>query len=213
VLTLVKGGGKEARASRQAELCANEQGFSLHAGVHLDANDRQGVEQLARYITRPAISNERLAIDAQGNAVIQLKTPWRNGATHIVLTPMEFMQRLAALVPRPRLHLIRFHGVLAPNAKLRSQVVPVPPEQTTTGEGDCAHAHSQPLRMTWARLLKRVFDIDIERCACGGKLKLIAVIEEQAVIEKILTHIGLDPQPPPIDPAQRVGLFQDIEAA
>ena len=118
------------------------------------------------------------------------------------------MQRLAALVPRPRLHLIRFHGVLAPNAKLRSTVVPVPPQQTTTGEGDCEHAHSAPLRMTWARLLKRVFDIEIEQCACGGKLKLIAVIEEPAVIEKILTHLGLSPQPPPRAKARRVDLFE-----
>ena len=85
------------------------------------------------------------------------------------------MRRLAALVPRPRLHLIRFHGVLAPNAKLRSKVVPVPPQQTTNGEGDCEHAHSKPVRMTWVQLLKRVFDIDIEQCAYGGKLKLIAV--------------------------------------
>ena len=75
------------------------------------------------------------------------------------------LQRLAALVPRPRLHLIRFHGVLAPNTKLRSQVVPVPAQQTTKGEGDCDHARSLPVRMTWARLLKRVFDIDIEQCA------------------------------------------------
>ena len=94
--------------------------------------------------------------------MLKLKTPWRNGTTHIILTPMEFMQRLAALVPRPRLHLIRFHGVLAPNAKLRSKVVPTAAQQTTAGEGDCEHAHSQPLRMTWARLLKRVFDIDID---------------------------------------------------
>jgi hypothetical protein len=121
---------------------------------------------------------------------------------------MEFMQRLAALVPRPRLHLIRFHGVLAPNAKLRSQVVPAPAQQTITGEGDCPHAHSKPQRMTWARLLKRVFDIDVERCACGGKLKLIAVIEEPAVIEKILKHIGLDPQPPPRAKARRGELFE-----
>ena len=65
-----------------------------------------------------------------------------------------------------------------------------------------------------ARLLKRVFDIDIEQCACGGKLKLIAVIEEPAVIEKILKHIGLDPQPPPIAPARRrVDLFEVVEAA
>ena len=65
-----------------------------------------------------------------------------------------------------------------------------------------------PVRITWARLLKRVFDIDIERCACGGKLKLIAVIEEPAVIEKILTHLALSPQPPPRARARRLDLFE-----
>jgi hypothetical protein len=54
--------------------------------------------------------------------VLKLKTPWRDGTTHLVMSPLEFMQRLAALVPRPRLHLIRFYGVLAPNAKLRAMV-------------------------------------------------------------------------------------------
>jgi len=143
--------------------------------------------------------------------VLRLKTPWRNGTTHLVLSPMEFMQRLAALVPRPRLHLIRFHGVLAPNAKLRAAVVPTPVQATRAGKGDCAptHAHGAPVRMSWARLLKRVFDIDIERCpACGGNLKIIAAIEEPAVIERILTHLGLSAQPPPRTAARRVDLFQ-----
>ena len=154
-------------------------GFSLHAGVRCEANDRQGIEQLCRYITRPAISNERLAINGKGQVVITLKTPWKDGATHIVLEPLEFMQRLAALVPRPRLHLTRFHGVLAPNAKLRAKVVPKVTEDTqksgNTGEHEgCAH-HSAPVRMSWARMLKRVFDIDMERCACGGKLKFVAI--------------------------------------
>ena len=93
--------------------------------------------------------------------------------------------------------------MLAPNAKLRSQVVPVPAQVKTTGEGDCAHAHGKPARLRWAQLLRRAFDIEVERCACGGKLKLIAVIEEPAVIGKILAHIGLELQPPPIAPAQR----------
>ena len=103
------------------------------------------------------------------------------------------------------MHLIRFHGVLAPNAKLRSKVVPAPVQATTAGAGDCnhVHAHSALLRMSWARLLKRVYDIDIEHCqACGGKLKIIAVIE------RILTHLGLAAQPPPRTPARRVDLFQ-----
>jgi hypothetical protein len=82
--------------------------------------------------------------------VLKLKTAYRNGTTHLVMSHLQFMQRLAALVPRPRLHLIRFHGVLAPNAKLRSQVVPAPEQATTVGAGECAHAHAHgaPLRMS-----------------------------------------------------------------
>ena len=118
------------------------------------------------------------------------------------------MQRLAALVPRPRLHLTRFHGVLAPHAKLRSKVVPKSERAAAAHTCEHAQAHSAPVRMSWARLLKRVFDIDIERCACGGNLKFVAVIEQPDVIEKILTHLGLSPQPPPIAPARRDWLFE-----
>ncbi len=118
------------------------------------------------------------------------------------------MQRLAALVPRPRLHLARFHGVLAPNAKLRSKVVPVAQKEAAASGEKQPCAHSAPVRMSWARMLKRVFDIDIERCECGGKLKFVAVIEQPEVIEKILTHLGLSPQPPPLAPARREWLFE-----
>jgi Putative transposase len=106
------------------------------------------------------------------------------------MSPLEFMQRLAALVPRPRLHLIRFHGVLAPNAGLRAAIVPGLPENTSEPADE--HAHGAPARLGWARLLKRVFDIDVEHCPqCGGDLKIIAAIEEPAVITRILTHLGL----------------------
>jgi len=83
------------------------------SGVDFDAVDYQ----LCRYITRPAIANKRLIRNRAGQVVLQLKSPYKDGTTHIVMEPLEFMERLAALVPRPRLHLIRFHGVLAPNAK------------------------------------------------------------------------------------------------
>ena len=175
-------------------------------------DDRRGLEQLCRYITRPAIANERLSVNRAGQIVLKLKTAWRDGTSHHVMTPMEFMQRLAALVPRPRLHLIRFHGVLAPNAKLRKAVVPAPPTATAPAHAnDCAHTptSSAKRRMRWAQLLKRVFDIDIERCPhCGGQLKLIAAIEEPAAIARILTHLGLAAQPPPRAAAVRVDLFQ-----
>ena len=74
-------------------LCVNAHGFSLHAGVRCAGDDRQSLEQLCRYITRPAISNERLSIKRQGQVLLKLKTAWRNGTSHIVLTPLEFMQR------------------------------------------------------------------------------------------------------------------------
>ena len=75
-------------------------------------------------VLRPALVHKRLSRTRAGAVVLQLKTPYRDGTTHLVMTPLEFLQRLAALVPRPRLHLIRFHGVLAPNAALQSQIVP-----------------------------------------------------------------------------------------
>jgi hypothetical protein len=73
-------------------------------------NQRKKLEQLCRHITRPAIANERLKLNSTGDVVLRLKSPYQDGTTHIVMSPLEFMQRLAALVPRPRLNLIRFHG-------------------------------------------------------------------------------------------------------
>ncbi len=74
------------------------------------------------YITRTALANGRVQTNAAGQVVLKLNTAWRDGTTHLVMSPLEFMQRLTALVPWPRSHLIRFHGVLAPNAKLRALV-------------------------------------------------------------------------------------------
>jgi hypothetical protein len=195
-------------------LCADIDGFSLHAAVRVEAHDRKRLEQLCRYITRPALSDERVQVNAAGQVELKLKTPWRDGTTHLVMAPLEFMQRLAALVPRPRLHLIRFHGVLAPNAKLRPLVVPQEPaeteqstEPTAAAECEIDTAQARPARISWARLLKRVFDIDMQHCPnCGaGELKIIAAILERQVIEKILTHLGLDPQPPPKGRAREAG--------
>ena len=139
------------------------------------------------------------------------KSPYHDGTTHIVMSPIEFMQRLAALVPRPRLHLIRFHGVLAPNAKHRSAIIPNLPVNTThTAEvhRNTAH-HSAPARISWARLLKRAFEIDIEKCPhCGGTLKIIAAIENPDVIAKILAHLGLSARAPPRTPARPFDRFQ-----
>ncbi|MDP1638520.1 MAG: transposase, partial [Candidatus Nitrotoga sp.] len=150
-----------------------------------------------------------------GLPVLKLKTPYRDGTTHIVMSPLEFMQRLAALVPRPRLNLIRFNGVLAPNAKLRAEIIPdgMKSKSKPTDANDDVPQSTTSVCISWARLLmlKRVFDIDIEHCPhCGGTLKIIAAILESGAITKILDHLGLSARAPPRSPAQAFELFEPI---
>ena len=103
-----------------------------------------------------------------------------------VLDPMDFIARLAALVPRPRAHLTRYHGVFAPNFKHRHHIIPNPAHRTARKP----HA-SRPAPMSWMQRLKRVFHIDIEHCGvCGATLRVIACIETPEVIERILTHLA-----------------------
>jgi hypothetical protein len=103
---------------------AKQPGFSLHAATRCEANQRDKLEKLCRCITRPAIANERLSTNERGQVIYKFEQPFRDGTTHVVLDPLDFIARLAALVPRPRLNLTRFHGVFAPNCKHRERIVP-----------------------------------------------------------------------------------------
>ena len=131
-----------------------------------------------------------------------------------LLSPVreEFLQRLAALVPRPRLHLIRFHGVLAPHAKLRAAIVPAPAENASGQSADHAHAQPSPTRLSWARLLKARL-----RYRPGTLSELRqrpkdhrtrkghnAAIVEPPVIVRLLAHLGLPTRAPPRSPARRL---------
>lgn len=95
-------------------------GFSLHAGVAARADQRHKLERLCRYISRPAIAEQRLSLTPNGNVRYQLKTPYRDGTTYVIFEPLDFVARLAALVPMPRVNLTRFHGVFAPNSSYRA---------------------------------------------------------------------------------------------
>ena len=99
-------------------------GFSLHAGVAAKAHQRDKQERLCRYIARPAVSEKRLSLTSTGKTRYELKTPYRNSTTHVIFEPLDFIARLAALVPKPRVNLTRFHGVFAPNSKHRVHVTP-----------------------------------------------------------------------------------------
>ena len=180
---------------------AKAAGFSLHAGVASEAHEREKLERLCRYITRPAVSTERLSLTPQGNIRYRLKTPYRDGTTDVVFEPLDFMARLAALVPTPRVNLTRYHGVFAPNHRLREQVTPARRgRRKTEATGDPPPARH--VSMTWAQRLKRVFKIDILTCEdCGGAVKVLASIEDPAVIKQILAH--LDRRAAPATPAFR----------
>ena len=113
----------------------------------------------------------------------------------MIFEPLDFIARLAALVPKPRVNLTRFHGVFAPNSKYRALVTPA--KRGKGNKGNKVKVTDEPqtsaerrASMTWAQRLKRVFNIDIETCrSCGGAMKLIACIEDPEVIKKILDHL------------------------
>jgi hypothetical protein len=114
--------------------------------------------------------------------------PYRDGTTHVVFEPLDFISKLAALVPSPRVNLTRFHGVFAPNSRYRANIV-IRKSEKKSAEKDVRTEGEKRGAMTWAARLKRAFNIDIKTCeACGGAAKVIACIDDPVVINKILNH-------------------------
>ena len=200
--------------------CASVNGFSLHANVSVHAHDRERLERLARYCGRPPIAMERLEVLKDGRVRYELKRPWHDGTTHIVMEPFELLEKLAALVPFPKTHLVRYSGLFAPAAKWRALVVPVlssaesaascvmcpaaesidrnekrpEPAETATG-------HER--NYSWAELMKRVWAIDVLACPrCQGRMRLLAVIHSPESIRKILECLGLPSRAPPSPPCR-----------
>jgi hypothetical protein len=146
--------------------------------------------------------------------------PGANGV--VELTPLEFLDRLADLVPPPRKHRHRYHGVFAPNHKLRRAVTALAignigkrREAATGGHAGnarvtdgCCDTPAKPRshdtsRIAWAKLMARVGEeFPLECPACGGDIRLIAFITEPGPIRKILTHLGEPLEPPPVSPAR-----------
>ena len=149
----------------------------------------------------------------------------RPGANGVVeLSPFEFLDRLAELVPPPRKHRHRYHGVFAPNHKLRRAVTALAKRQRRhAARGRCRRAWGRRLRH--GRLLRREprdakatlarhitdclgethgpgEEFPLECPACGGDIRLIAFITEPGAIRKILTHLGEPLEPPPVSPAR-----------
>ena len=213
--------GTPSAAATTKKHAAYLEGFSLHAGVHLHANDREGLSRLCGYGARPALSQDRLSALPDGRLAIQMKRPLADGRQELALEPVELLRRLATLVPPPRAHITRFHGAFAPASKWRSEVVPAAPIESpheprgtapipaAPAEPDAPAPLAEPSKprrpdskIRWADLLQRVFREDILACPCGARRRVIAFITKQAVIKAILEHLGLPTNCPPIAPAR-----------
>jgi hypothetical protein len=215
-------------------------GFSVDASVRIEAEDRAGLERLVRYCARGPLALERLHAPAglealtspEARLVYRLPEPDVHGREVLRLTPLELLDRLARLVPPPRIHRHRYHGVLAPNARLRSTVVsmgrPEPAESPADVEprpspGPASHSVAPPgyaqkpaptstvaapprsrsSRMLWAQLLARIYEVLPLLCpACGGEMRIISFITLPSTVERILLHLDLPHRPPRVSPAR-----------
>ena len=216
----------------RGKLCANLDGFSLHAAVRVDGCNRERLDRLCRYALRPPIVHERLSLTSDGKVRCKFKRRWRDGSTHVVLDPLTLIERLAALIPAPRKKLISYHGVFAPAFPLRHTVVPPPPEAATSQPQveradlprTCSHPAQAPpssstadaapppptklrtkprSRYPWADLLRRVYLVDVLTCPhCKRSRRLLAFITDPDVTARILRHLGLPTRPPLVAPAR-----------
>ncbi len=214
--------GADARPRRSR---AGYEGFNLHASAPVQAHDRAGLERLIRYTARPPLSDERLALRPDGSVALQLLRPWSDGTTEIIFSGARLIEKLAALVPRPGVNQIRYHGYLAPAAPWRHEIVPAaqlaqtdaspspldpdydpacqfPPDPRATGASRW---------IAWSILMLRVFGLDVLECEkCGGRMRPIAYLTDPPVVTAILDHLGLPSCPPAIAPAaQQLELYLD----
>ena len=180
----------------KGDRCTSINGFTLHANVSIEGSKRKSLEKLCRYILRPSLSNERITLDEQGNINYELKRVFSDGTTHYKFSPLELLEKLAALVPVPKANLIRYSGCFAPNSSIRKKVVLKISSKRSDSKDNDTETHdsaNRPYRIAWGRLLKRVFDIDITICKhCKKEMKIIAVILRRDVIVKILTHLKIN---------------------
>jgi hypothetical protein len=174
------------------------EGFDLHAAITVAADDRAALERLARYVLRPPVAQDRLALTPEGQVLVTLKAEWADGTTHLLFAPVEFLEKLAALTPRPRINLVIYHGILAPHARARAQAVARGPATSTIEERPPASEESgtaapaatpeaagvsnpgappaesrprvpeNPRNWAWADLMRRVFDLDVLACPRCG---------------------------------------------
>ncbi len=185
--------------------CAGKDGFTLHAATCAGAEDEGGRERLLRYVLRPAVAQERLQKTEQGLVRIALKKAWSDGTVAVEMDPLSLLCRLAASVPPPRLHTVRYAGVLGSASRLRSRVVPTPPVRSPVRPAvDVDEAWKPKSRYRpWAELMMRTLKLDVLECPrCRGRMKLLSLVTDLAEAGRFAKGVGDATDLPPRTPAR-----------
>ena len=175
-------------------------GFSIHAGVRIEGHDRAGRERLLGYAARPAFSEKQLRLVEDDVVELELKSPTAAGHPVVRFHPVQFLRRLAWLIPPPGMNLVRYYGVFGPTHKRRAQVIPNPVELEVVDDEAQAPASGGRYRVAWAKLLAKVFGVDVQCPDCGGRLRPIGAVthrhEARSALEAGLLVLGARGPPP-----------------
>ena len=195
-------------------------GFSVDASVRIEAADRAGRERLLRYCARPPFALDRLRELDPERLLYEGTKRGPGGGGPLLLTPLELLDRLAALVPPPRIHRHRYFGVLAPHSPLRAAVTALAlaaataPPAPTPNPSAAELAPRRAARYAWARLLARIYEVFPLLCPlCGAEMRIIAFITDPSTVRDILDHLGEPTAPPRIAPARGPPLWEATGAA
>ncbi len=201
VIRLLQDEGLLSEERTELLLSWRHTGFSVHNRVRVEPADGAAVERLARSIMRPPISLDRMAWDGVGEVRYRRKRGHAcsglRGREVEAFDAREFLARVLMHVPEPRRHLVRYYGWYSNVSRGKRRKAC--PEHENLGDAAIAMPSraaraetrdARALRRSWARLIKRIYEVDPLVCpSCGGEMKVIAFIIEHEVLAGILRHL------------------------
>ena len=197
-----------------AAKCASANGFTVHAASHAGAHQRDKLSTLVSYGARPPLASARLTESGDGELHYLLKKVWKDGTQAVKLSGSELIEKLAALVPPARHHMVRYTGIFSAHSPWRPLIVLKPGVKKGFGP----HGEEKDRRLVKnhrrARLLARVFKMDVGKCPkCGSDMRIVAAVHDPAGIARYLQHIGETADAPRLAPARPVQLMDFAEQA